>query len=977
MSNIHFHGQGVQNSGSGGVIVGRDLKIGSSKNDCLIDLYVTDPRHDKKRIEEAKGGLLAESYVWVLRQDDFLRWRHGTAGRLLWIRGDPGKGKTMLLCGIIDELEKDNKGGDDDSRLLSFFFCQTTDTRLNTAMAVLRGLIYRLVNQQPPLLRHVQERYEQKGKQLFEDENAWVALSEIFEEVIKDPSLPGATFVIDGLDECEKNLSQLIRLIIKLSSNSSKVKWIVSSRNWMELDEQLKPAAQLSLESNASSISNAVLIYIRHEVERLANLKGYSNELRSEVREYLSSNANGTFLWVALACKSLANPRVRIRHTRTVLHKFPPGLNALYDRMMGQIVQSDDADICKRTLAVMALTYQPPRLLELIPLVDSGGDLTDCLEEIIQLCGSFLIIRDGTVFFIHQSAKDYILENAMSTIFPSGIANEHHAIFQKSLNIMSQTLRRNIYHLEDWAASSHELVRPDPDPLAAVRYACIHWGQHMDDSQLVSQTQCDVDLLDGGIIDTFIRKHYLHWLEALSLLGGVIKGLQAMEKINRMLEGKTTHIYDLVRDAYQFLRHNQEAISESPLQTYASALFFSPHRSIIRRLFQKEIPQWLSLEPAIEDDWPDSKFDHRTIVNMIFSPAGRYLAAFSSNGTAKIWDAENGEWIDNFRYDYWNNSTVFSSDGNMIASISPAYTIYIWDTLTKMWLKIFTTHQNYVHSIAFSPNGNRIASGSEDHTIKIWDTTTGAYLTTFVGHSDTVAKIAFSLDGGRLASASNDHMIKIWDLATGTCITTFVIHYGGDVKSMAFSPDGSRLATGLSYVAQIWDPTTGVCLATLERHSSWVTLVAFSPDGSQVATVADNHAARVWDVATGTRLAVLRGHWGCRGRIETMAFSSDGRCLVTNTGTLPLPKSLHNSTSSNFPSQNHHDFELSDTWLTFNGQKLLWIPFDYRTCFSVTERTIAIGCRSGQVWFFSSNGEIGRKSRVHLFNGFDNEEFVI
>lgn len=348
MSNTHFYGQGVQNSGSGGVIVGGDLNIGISENEgkCLIDLYVTDPRHDKKRIEEAKGGLLPESYAWVLKQDHFLRWRHGTPSRLLWIRGDPGKGKTMLLCGIINDLEKEKKG------LLSFFFCQITDRRLSTSVSVLRGLIYHLIGQRRPLLWHVLERYKNKGKQLFEDNNSWVALAEIFEDIIKD--IPGATFVIDGLDECETDLPQLIELIVKLSSSpSSKVKWIVSSRNWMEIDEQLKPATQLRLELNESSISNAVLIYIRFKVERLANLKGYSNELRKEVEEYLSSNANNTFLWVALACAGLADPRVRLRHTRTVLHKFPPGLYALYDRMMGQIVESNDADNCKHILAII------------------------------------------------------------------------------------------------------------------------------------------------------------------------------------------------------------------------------------------------------------------------------------------------------------------------------------------------------------------------------------------------------------------------------------------------------------------------------------------------------------------------------------------------------------------------------------------------------------------------------------------------
>ncbi|KAK1995214.1 hypothetical protein LX36DRAFT_659842 [Colletotrichum falcatum] len=57
--------------------------------------------------------------------------------RLLWIKGDPGKGKTMLLCGIVDEPEKLP------ARTLSFFSCQTTNTHLNSATSViLRGLIY-------------------------------------------------------------------------------------------------------------------------------------------------------------------------------------------------------------------------------------------------------------------------------------------------------------------------------------------------------------------------------------------------------------------------------------------------------------------------------------------------------------------------------------------------------------------------------------------------------------------------------------------------------------------------------------------------------------------------------------------------------------------------------------------------------------------------------------------------------------------
>ena len=40
---------------------------------CLAALRITDPRHDKTRIEDDKGGLLDNVYQWVLTNDEFLR----------------------------------------------------------------------------------------------------------------------------------------------------------------------------------------------------------------------------------------------------------------------------------------------------------------------------------------------------------------------------------------------------------------------------------------------------------------------------------------------------------------------------------------------------------------------------------------------------------------------------------------------------------------------------------------------------------------------------------------------------------------------------------------------------------------------------------------------------------------------------------------------------------------------------------------
>ena len=280
---------------------------------CLKDLRLTNPRDDKARIERTKGGLLQDSYRWVLDNPNFQRRRYHPENQLLWIKGDPGKGKTMLLCGIVNELSRE--GSADASRHnVAYFFCQATDSRLNNATAVLRGLIYLLVDQQPFLLSHVRSEYDRAGESLFQDANTWDALTKIFTNIALDPDLRMTSLVIDALDECVTDLPQLLDLIAQKSSTSSRVKWIVSSRNWPEIEQQLEPASQkdkLSLELNAEAVVAAVEAYIRYKVDQLARQKQYGARLREAVQDYLSSHANDTFLWVSLVCQALQDPKVR------------------------------------------------------------------------------------------------------------------------------------------------------------------------------------------------------------------------------------------------------------------------------------------------------------------------------------------------------------------------------------------------------------------------------------------------------------------------------------------------------------------------------------------------------------------------------------------------------------------------------------------------------------------------------------------
>jgi hypothetical protein len=501
---------------------------------CMQDLLLTDPRDDKKRIEDTKGGLLEDSYRWILEDSDFQQWRDDQQSRLLWIKGDPGKGKTMLLCGIINELEKSMSKTD----ILSYFFCQATDSRINHALAVLRGLLYLLLNQQPSLVSHVQKKHDYAGKALFEDANAWVALSEIFTSILQDPGLNSIYLIIDALDECVADLPKLLDFINQKSSISPRIKWVVSSRNWPSIEKainKVKQKSSLCLELNEKSVSAAVAIYIQSKINWLVERNEYDNDTRDAVQRYLSSNANSTFLWVALVCQELAD--ISGWEAEEILTAFPPGLDALYRRMMDQICNSKNSKLCKSILAVVSVVYRPITLVELASFVDmpprSSGNYK-VLAEIIGRCGSFLTLRDYTISFVHQSAKDFLIEKASREIFPSRIEDVHYTIFSQSLRVMSKTLQRDVYSLRAPGISINQAKPPNPDPLAVARYSCLYWGDHLIDycfrGNIINA------LKEGGSVCNFLSTNYLYWLEALSLMKSLPDGIVMIIKLENWLQ---------------------------------------------------------------------------------------------------------------------------------------------------------------------------------------------------------------------------------------------------------------------------------------------------------------------------------------------------------------------------------------------------------------------------------------------------------
>ncbi|CAN9285142.1 unnamed protein product, partial [Alternaria alternata] len=849
---------------------------------CVRDIRNTDPRHDKQRIEDTKGGLLADSYRWVLDNTAFQQWREEPNSRLLWVKGDPGKGKTMLLCGIINELQSSMPP----STLLSYFFCQATDARINSATAVLRGLLHMLVTQQPSLASHIRRKHDYAGKAMFEDANAWVVLAEIFEDILQDPRLCPTYLIIDALDECVTDLPKLLGFVAKKSSASPRVKWIVSSRNWPDIEAQLEQAehkVKLSLELNPQSVENAVNVFIQRKVDQLARQKHYKLEVRHAVLQHLRSNANDTFLWVALVCQELE--RTANRHVLKKLAVFPPGLDHLYKRMMQQMSESDDAETCRCVLASTAVLYRPVTVTELVVLVEQLEDLDDLesVREIIGLCGSFLTLREDTVYFVHQSAKDFLFAKAYNEAFLDGIEDVHRAIFLRSLAILSRTLRRDMYSLEAPGYPIENVKLPEPDPLAVLRYPCIYWIAHLYESKALRSSVSSLQATD--VVDNFLRKKYLYWLEGLSLCRGVGNGVVSMTTLWSLVQqmcGKD-RLAQLVQDARRFIMYHKGAIEGYPLQTYASALLFSPTGSLIRQLFSHEEPEAISVRPALSDGWSAClqtlEGHSRGVTSVAFSHDSTWLVSASGDSTIKLWDTSSGACLQTLEGHSSDITSVsFSHDSTRLASASSDSTVKLWDANSGACLQTLEGHSGIVGSVAFSHDSTRLASASSDSTVKMWNASSGACLQTLGGHASDVSSVAFSHDSMRLASASSDSTVKIWNTSSGACLQTLKGHCS-TVYSVAFSYDSMRLVSASDdSTIKVWDASSGACLQTLKSHSSVVTSVAFSHDSTQLVSASSDSTVKIWNTSSGVCLQTLKGH---SSDVTSVAFSHDSMRLAS------------------------------------------------------------------------------------------------
>jgi WD40 repeat protein len=288
-----------------------------------------------------------------------------------------------------------------------------------------------------------------------------------------------------------------------------------------------------------------------------------------------------------------------------------------------------------------------------------------------------------------------------------------------------------------------------------------------------------------------------------------------------------------------------------------------------------------------------------TTYAVAFSPNGKILASGVSYGdpSVRLWDWAAGRIVHRLGplHDYGVHCLLFTADGQMLAagSSNPDGVISLWQVATGKPIRQLKGHRSPIDSFAFAPDGKTIASsGSWERSVRLWDVANGKERSPFPRHHGEVQDVAFAPDGLTLATACRDHTIGLWKASTGEKIGEILGH-GGAVHAVAYSRDGNLLASGSAdRTVRIWQAATGKVLHTLPgEKQQGIAAVAFAPDGRTLAAGAGGApelfisgmrmpdcAVTLWDLGTG----LPRHHFKAgAGRVDTVAFSPDGRILAS------------------------------------------------------------------------------------------------
>jgi hypothetical protein len=505
---------------------------------------------------------LPETRVDVLEKIE--RWADGVQDNsIFWLNGMAGTGKSTIARTVARKYHGQKRLG------ASFFFSRASRD-VNHAGKFIISIAIQLANKSSPLTRYICQAIANCP------DIGMRALGEQWDQLILRPlsklkasQLPSSSIVIviDALDECEHegDIPVILQLLAKTQMLTRvRLRIFITSRpehtivrSFYEIPNTTYLGFRLH-EISLSVVNHDMSIFIRHELEKIKEERGFSPEWPGEQTiEFLVEKAGSLFIYAATLCRFIERSRFPPRRLKQVTQGATPDavhmvLGNMYNDVLSQSLEGfDDEEKSELNrpfrrvvggIVILFDSLSAPSLAQLLSV-----ELVD-VYDILRSFHSILDIpedRISPIRLLHHSFRDFLLdEKRCHPQFRINEKNAHSDLVDSCIKVMSKFLKKDMCGLQMPGTLTSEVERNTVSRCLpeGVQYACRYWIYHLQESEI---GLCG----DNGQIYQFLQKHFLHWLEALSLMGKMSEGVLMITALQSMCT-----VSDLVPLRYDFRR---------------------------------------------------------------------------------------------------------------------------------------------------------------------------------------------------------------------------------------------------------------------------------------------------------------------------------------------------------------------------------------------------------------------------------------
>jgi ankyrin repeat protein len=502
-----------------------DQKLSDQEASCLQLFRLTKSTEDTtyEWYKDRIAGRVEGTCMWFLTHPHFQEWKGKESGPLL-VSADPGCGKSVLAKYLVDHVLPAS------STVCYFFF---KDQVQNTVREALCALLHQLFSQKPSLLVHARKQQDKDGADLV---NSTSSLWSVFGDAVQDTNAGSVTIVLDALDECVKSetkdlMRHMETQVRNGKSSNAKLKLFMTSRPYEHVVSELHslseafPRIRIPGEDASGTISQEVNCVIQHRVDQFAKDKSLSDEIKACLGNQLLQMEHRTYLWVYLVFDYLEDFRFK-RTPKGLASTFgtlPKSVNQAYDQILSK---STDRSMVRKAIAIILAARRPLTLSEMSVAmeVDENTKSIDDLDlepehefklRLRSWCGLFVSVYHGRIYFLHQTAREFLLAERLSSDTIHNELRWHGFTTMKDAHTALAECCVRFLSFSDASCSLTTDQVQNSKSMAFLEYSASCWSLHLRESKICDDRDAAIAPLTFEISDPNTRIYQtwsrIHW----------------------------------------------------------------------------------------------------------------------------------------------------------------------------------------------------------------------------------------------------------------------------------------------------------------------------------------------------------------------------------------------------------------------------------------------------------------------------------